>query len=472
MSEFFITLLVIVGALSISVGAVWLAWKLLHKQFAGKSLLAGGLTAVGIIVGLWLIANLWPKVAVGIVMLSEGPLKVNPMWPAAIIAAAVAVGLVGLNRLAQKALELVNAKPWIQACVKFVLTVSAVATVLYLLGFSAGFGNAFWWTTHAAVVVLFGWYTIGIIARWNPDGQNTWGLPASYIVCLVLTSILTNLLGFGAGGDLWSSLTFVMIFASMNFAIFWLAYGMGRPNPDMKKRIMYKPLLLWCLIFCLFYIYLSFNMLFGRISVHEMLTCHDRNFSGMTVETIKRDRAFNGHETLMKEFAKAQEAGDLERTEEIRKKLIAQDEAQRAISKSREARRLPQAIEDDLADIKGLFGHHYGGAKDKTVTTFNQTYTFADAVDDYGQVDTIRFGKDDVKVGDVVSVTATLLGSSEFSGKEIAIILGKEFNPYYVLTENGKRTWPIEVVKPGKVLTISLRKRQDVEVRVMVTRKV
>jgi tetratricopeptide (TPR) repeat protein len=108
--------------------------------------------------------------------------------------------------------------------------------------------------------------------------------------------------------------------------------------------------------------------------------------------------------------------------------------------------------------------------------TFEKTYTFDDAYDKaYGQINTIKFGYDDCKVGDQIEVIAEPLGGGKFTGKEIYIWRGKKFIPKWAKTENGYYTQSVQWLPPkaeGKFYVISLDKRKDVEVTVKVSRGV
>jgi tetratricopeptide (TPR) repeat protein len=102
--------------------------------------------------------------------------------------------------------------------------------------------------------------------------------------------------------------------------------------------------------------------------------------------------------------------------------------------------------------------------------TFEKTYTFDDSFNEYGQIETIRYGVDDVKVGDKIEVIGKLKGSNTFSGQEIAIYRGKNFDPEWETTKNGYLSQPVEFLPVGKTYGISLGGRKDVQVTIRVTR--
>jgi len=107
-----------------------------------------------------------------------------------------------------------------------------------------------------------------------------------------------------------------------------------------------------------------------------------------------------------------------------------------------------------------------------TKVVFEKIYTFEDAYDkEYGQIQTIKFGEDDVRIGDQIEVIAHIKGSDTFSGDEIWIWRGEEFNPMWVPTKNGYHSRPVETFESGKYFVISLGGRKDVEVKVRAKRK-
>ncbi len=105
-------------------------------------------------------------------------------------------------------------------------------------------------------------------------------------------------------------------------------------------------------------------------------------------------------------------------------------------------------------------------------TIFEKKYTYADAFEkEHGQIYTIDYDADDIQVGDEINVIAKTIGSDSFTGDEIWIEQGKDFNPPWIETENGTKTINVNYVPKGKRFAISLGGRKDVEVSVTIKRK-
>jgi len=101
---------------------------------------------------------------------------------------------------------------------------------------------------------------------------------------------------------------------------------------------------------------------------------------------------------------------------------------------------------------------------------FEKNYTFDDAFDKkYGQIKTIRFGQDDVRVGDKIEVVTRLKNGGYFKGKEIGIWNGDMNNLKWERTKNGYYSEKVKKTQKGS-FTISLSKRRDVRVLVRVER--
>ncbi|MDD5291105.1 MAG: hypothetical protein PHZ04_03240 [Patescibacteria group bacterium] len=108
----------------------------------------------------------------------------------------------------------------------------------------------------------------------------------------------------------------------------------------------------------------------------------------------------------------------------------------------------------------------------QTVVVFEKSYDMKDAYDEYGQIRTFQAGKDDVRKGDKLEVIAKLKDGEEFSGQEIGIWRGKEFNPKWAETVNGYYNKKIEELTDGGFFVISLAKRDDVVVTVKISREI
>lgn len=101
---------------------------------------------------------------------------------------------------------------------------------------------------------------------------------------------------------------------------------------------------------------------------------------------------------------------------------------------------------------------------------FEKRFTFDDAFDKkYGQIKTIKFEDDDIRVDDQIEVVSRLKGSNIFRGREIGIWNGDTDNLKWIATKNGYYSEKVKSTKRG-AFTISLAERSDIEVIVRVKR--
>ncbi len=104
-------------------------------------------------------------------------------------------------------------------------------------------------------------------------------------------------------------------------------------------------------------------------------------------------------------------------------------------------------------------------------TIFNKTYTFNEAFEKkFGQIKTIKFGKDDVQVDDQIEVITKMKDGSKFHGKEIGIWRVEKNKSYWVKTKDGYYMEKVKEIRKGSFI-ISMAKRKDIKVTVVVKRK-
>lgn len=108
--------------------------------------------------------------------------------------------------------------------------------------------------------------------------------------------------------------------------------------------------------------------------------------------------------------------------------------------------------------------------KPKMKVVLERKFTFDDAFDNkYGQIKTIKFEEDDIRVDDKIEVVSQLKGTGIFRGSEIGIWNGDMDNLKWTATKNGYYAEKVKDIKKG-AFTISLAERRDVEVIVRVIR--
>jgi len=106
------------------------------------------------------------------------------------------------------------------------------------------------------------------------------------------------------------------------------------------------------------------------------------------------------------------------------------------------------------------------------IIVFEKPYTFADAFNEYGQIDTFKFVDDGVNVRDKVEVIAKPIDGGKFSGEEVGIWRGEKFSPPWDMTVKGYYSTIIESAPKGNIFMISLNSRKDLGVTIRVTREV
>ena len=108
--------------------------------------------------------------------------------------------------------------------------------------------------------------------------------------------------------------------------------------------------------------------------------------------------------------------------------------------------------------------------KPNMIVVFEKRFTYDDAFDKkYGQIKTIKFEDDDIRVDDQIEVVSQLKGSNIFKGREIGIWNGDTDNLKWIATKNGYYSEKVKSTKRG-AFTISLAERRDIEVIVRVKR--
>jgi tetratricopeptide (TPR) repeat protein len=135
---------------------------------------------------------------------------------------------------------------------------------------------------------------------------------------------------------------------------------------------------------------------------------------------------------------------------------------------------LPAKESEDLHSITGVHVKQHVVSdyymKPKMKVVFEKRFTFDDAFDKkYGQIKTIKFEKDDIRVDDQIEVVSSLKGTSIFRGSEIGIWNGDKENLKWTATKNGYYSEKVKDTQKG-TFTISLAERTDIEVIVRVKR--
>ncbi|MFA4833686.1 MAG: hypothetical protein WC619_02445 [Patescibacteria group bacterium] len=134
-----------------------------------------------------------------------------------------------------------------------------------------------------------------------------------------------------------------------------------------------------------------------------------------------------------------------------------------------EVERFEEQNSKNLIFLKSLSSSSSSHSKQPTLV-FEKPYTFADAFNEYGQIDTFKFVDDGVNVGDKVEVIAKPIDGGGFSGEEVGIWQGEKFFPPWDMTVKGYYFTIIESAPKGNIFMISLNSRKDLGVTIRVTR--
>lgn len=104
-------------------------------------------------------------------------------------------------------------------------------------------------------------------------------------------------------------------------------------------------------------------------------------------------------------------------------------------------------------------------------TILKKSFTFNDAYENkYGQIKALRYGNDNIRIGDRIEITTQLKNGAKFKGKEIGIWNGSKDNPKWIKTENGYYSETVRETRKNNFI-ISLSKRKDIKVILTVNRK-
>jgi tetratricopeptide (TPR) repeat protein len=145
------------------------------------------------------------------------------------------------------------------------------------------------------------------------------------------------------------------------------------------------------------------------------------------------------------------------------------DQSQLAIEKR--SVREPEKIESEIKQFIKHKKNEYLSSSRYSVVVFEKTYTFDDAFENiHGQIRTIKFGKDNIRIGDQIEVVVQLKDGSKFRGKEIGIWNGDKNRLIWERTKNGYHSEIVKETQKG-IYTISLAKRRDITVVVRIQRK-
>jgi hypothetical protein len=149
---------------------------------------------------------------------------------------------------------------------------------------------------------------------------------------------------------------------------------------------------------------------------------------------------------------------------------LEKDDVDSALVKAREMRALRNkvysAFDNDLSSKRKPLRNSSAHVSKRLTLVFEKPYTFADAFNEYGQIDTFKFVDDGVNVGDRLEVIAKPIDGGEFSGKEVGIWRGEKFSPPWNMTVNGYYSSTVGSAPAGKIFMISLNSRKDLIVTV------
>lgn len=106
----------------------------------------------------------------------------------------------------------------------------------------------------------------------------------------------------------------------------------------------------------------------------------------------------------------------------------------------------------------------------KHETTFEKTYTAEDAVGEHGQIETVRYGVDDVMPGDQIEVVVSMKDGGPLTGAPIQIWRSRDGYSMWLKIIDGHYVETLERTPAGFSFVINLGKRDDVEVKIKVTR--
>ena len=469
-------ILFIIAAGLLSFGAM----KLFASQLAGKKwylvpLYVAG-WALAVIVVLMVLAPL-SGFLIGVISKTSG---IHPIVPALIFAGVVAYAC------------FYGVKPWLLAIMKkslpggqpedgllkisekvitFFLFFFCVYFTLDILGIAYG-QNLRWWSWYvalASVAILSGYRFF--FRNWAKENQEKWAVMMGYSLDVCLSIYILYYFGYNALADLRGSLEISSVFLLFNFLLFFFSFGLGKEK-EMKKKVSYWLVWMWTFLLILVFGGIVYLQATHQITRQERLSARMLNIVRWQKEDVDRSIALYGLEAAAKAAEEAYKAGDSDSLSQLEKEITKIEANVRKVPRAKYV--APEAVGKTITKIKGLPGDVLeivsSSSRVSRQVVFEKSYEMKDAYDEYGQVRTFQAGKDDVKKGDKLEIIAKPKNGGEFSGTEIYIWRGGEFDPKWARTVNGYYSREIEQLDDGGFFVISLAKRDDISVTVRVTR--
>lgn len=316
---------------------------------------------------------------------------------------------------------------------------------------------------------------IYVMKQWRKGVQDKLALPVCYTITTALMLTFwwyftgVNIFDFSFRG-IWGLLPFI----GANTALFAWDYVLSSEKPYTEKyayKVQYTIAATLCI--CLF-VYSAVQFLY--VNQYEFEATRLVNATNFALVEVKRRNSF-ATKRVGYQFGEAQTkltiakgSNDETALEQLQKSANAHlDEVRKIRTPEYEQ---PETLDKLLTDIKKVKNWVWSSDDTDSSTgqlvtkvVFKDTYTYADAFEkNYGQVKTFKAGEHDVRVGDKITITAKVIETGEFYGKEISVIKGGK----WVKTDNGHFSTTIDTLQNGKYYIVSLSKRRDIEFSVTV----
>lgn len=155
-----------------------------------------------------------------------------------------------------------------------IITVLTALTGWFLLdgNMNLTFLNANILVFLSTIAILF-----KIFGDWEATGRVAYGVAITYVINVVITCVILNILGYRRGFILIESNQFLLAILSLQFLFFWLSFGIDPQNMNLRKRLSYWLNKLYAYGIIITLLVILKPMVTGDISSEEMNVNADRN---------------------------------------------------------------------------------------------------------------------------------------------------------------------------------------------------
>ena len=144
---------------------------------------------------------------------------------------------------------------------------------LFTGNFNLAFLNANMFAFLSIITVL-----TKIFGNYGASGRVVYGVAITYVINIVVTCVILNILGYRRGFILIESNQFLLAILSLQFVFFWLSFGIDPQNMNLRQRLSYWLNKLYMYGIVVVLIIILKPMVTSDISTEELQLNADRNY--------------------------------------------------------------------------------------------------------------------------------------------------------------------------------------------------